>query len=136
LLGAFALTDVSEFDIKFRKIASWYIEFGEMIGELWIKYDVFTFAVDKKIGFDKDLAEKKTRVPVLSFNGYQANKILVKVEKIIKRKIKYRFAQLGFYSKFNCDPDKNIYKSGDIFDKLDKWYGMRPDRLKYQNPTQ
>jgi hypothetical protein len=121
-LAAFALTDVSEIDIKFRKIASFYISFTEFMSDLFIKYIVYRFDVDKENNFDMEKATKVTRVPVVKFNGYQANKIINKIEQFIKKRIKFRFQELGFFSKFNADPDHSCYTPWYLFEYLNTYY--------------
>lgn len=121
-LGTFALTDAREIDLKFRRISSYYLAFSDMLGGLILKYHIYNFDLDKEQNFDSENALRLTKVPVVKFNGYMANKILEKVQKLIRRRIKYRFAQLGFFSKFNADPDTHIYEEWQLFRFLDNHY--------------
>lgn len=102
---------------------------------MFLTYEIFDFVTDKTNNLDLDKATKRTALPIVKFNGYAANKVLAKVEKLVRRKIRYRFAELKFKSKFNCDPDTDIYEPGSIFKKLDKYYESRPDGFKYESPT-
>lgn len=108
--GSFALTDANEFDKKFRKISKWYITFGEAFSEALLKYDVYTFETDKENNLDMERAKRMTKSSVYKLNGYVVNKAVAWLERVIRRKIRFRFAELGFFSKFNCDPDTDVYE--------------------------
>jgi hypothetical protein len=120
--AVFALTSANEIDLKFRKISSFYISLSDFLGWLFIKYKVYYFDLDRTNNFDIEIAKEVSKVPIIKFNGYKANKIINRFEKIIRHRIKFRFNELWFFSKFNADPDTNIYTSGDLFRFLDHYY--------------
>lgn len=134
-LGTFALTDAREIDLKFRRISSFYLAFSDMLGGLILKYHIYNFDLDKEQNFDSENAKKLTKVPVVKFNGYVANKIVEKVQNLIHKRIKFKFtvpllkwtiqvpfSELWFFSKFNADPDCDIYESGYLFEYLNWFY--------------
>lgn len=128
----FALTDVSEFDKKFRRISSYYVNFSKVMGDLFIKYDVFTFETDKEKNFDIEMAKRLTKTSVWKLNGYAANKVITKLETLIRKRIRFRFKELGFYTKFNCDPDTDVYPEGKIFEYLNDWYESHPFGKRFE----
>lgn len=121
-LCTFALTSASELDLKFRRISNFYLSFGEALWWLFIKYDVYNFDIDKENNFEMDKATKRTKVPVIKLNWYYVNKIINKIEKLIRRRIKFRFKELWFKTKFNADPDVDIYEEWYLFEYLNKYY--------------
>lgn len=137
-LCAFALTDRDEIDRKFKRISSHYVSIGESINGLLMKYNVYTAKFDKDWNFDTDTSEKLTKVPATHFNGWQWNKLVVApLEKLLKRRLPnflkfLRAKELWFFSKFNADPDVDIYKPWMLFEYLEKKYAN--DRgEKYKN---
>lgn len=92
--GIFALTDAGEFDRKFRRISAFYITFTEAFSSLFVKYNVFEFSTDKESNLDLERAKKLTKTSVYKMNGYAINKVIAKVESLIRRRIPFRFAEL------------------------------------------
>lgn len=130
--GTFALTDADEFDKKFRRISSYYVSFRSALNGLFIVYDVYTFATNKEKHFDLEMATRLTKTSVWKLNGYEANKVINRIESLIRRRIKFRFAELDFFSKFNCDPDTDIYEEGKLFEYLEDWYKNHSDAQKFR----
>jgi len=89
---------------------------------------VFMSKFDKDGNFDTDETLKLTKVPASHFNGYQWNRIFIApLEKLIRRRLPkwmegLKAKELGFFSKFNADPDVDIYTAGDLFKYLDNFY--------------
>ena len=89
---------------------------------------------DKDGNFETDENLKLTKVPATHINGYQWNKVFVApIEKLMLRRLPkfmefLRAKELGFFSKFNADPDTDIYKPGDLFRYLDQFYANNNDR--------
>lgn len=133
-LVAFALTDRDEIDRKFKRISSHYVSIWEAMWELIIKYNVFISKFDKDGNFETDDTLKLTKVPATHINGYQWNKRIVwPFERLIRRRLPkflsfLRVRELWFFSKFNADPDEDIYTPWDLFKYLDNFYLNNPSR--------
>lgn len=132
-LLVFATQKEKELDVKFRRLSTFYIEMKDWVNGFFYGYDVRSFETDKRENLDKEKATKFTKLPAVFLNWYMFNLVLNKIEKriskIIKKefKFKFRFFELDFFSKFNADPDYNIYKKWDLFRYLDNYYKEKKD---------
>lgn len=132
-LMVFATQESWELDVKFRRLSSYYIRVFDYLDWIVYWYNVFEFVVDREQNMNLESAKRFTRVPVWMLNFYKFNVIINKIERRFKRKIKFRFSQLKFFSKFNADPDRNIYTKGDLLVKLNNYYKNEKDKYKHTN---
>jgi len=132
-LMIFATQEASELDVKFRRLSSYYIRVFDKINELIYWYNVFEFKIDKENNMNLEQAKRFTKVPVWKINGYKLNIFINKIEKIIRKKIKYRFKQLPFQNKFNANPENSIYKPWDMQRKLNEYYKKQNNKFIHTN---
>jgi len=131
-----------ELDVKFRRLSTYYINTGEKANWILYYYNVYSFITDKENNLNLEKAKKYTKIPVYRISFYQLNNIIKNFEyklnwlnkyherlnKILHfelfspRRIKKRFSQLEFHTKYNVNPDINTYKSEDLFKKLNEFY--------------
>lgn len=145
-LFIFATQNADELDIKFRRLATFYVNTWSKFKWWVFWYNVYFFKNNanwRKLE-DDDL-QKINKAPIIKINKYKLNNIIIKInlwflwlkrkywfEKLYK--INYKFDELNFSSKFNCCPDNSIYKPWDIYIYLDKFYKkekLKKDLTKY-----
>lgn len=134
-----------ELDVKFRRLSTFYINTLEKINWLIYWYNVYSFVTDKENNLNIEKANKYTKIPVIKLNLYFINKVFKKIQYKLnalnkyhdklnyilhydlfsERKIKFRFNQLDFHTKYNVNPDIDTYTPGDLFKKLDNFYKQK-----------
>lgn len=133
-LFVFATQNADELDIKFRRLSTFYVNTWRKANDWLYWYDVYFFA-NNSIGRKMDESEmtKINKAPIIKINKYKLNNIIIKINHFflnLKRKykflklfkIKFVFDELQFNTKFNCNPDYDIYKPWYIFEFLNDFY--------------
>ena len=141
-LMIFATQNADELDLKFRRLSTYYINTYDMLNDWLYWYNIYYFS-NNLSWWKKEIDDltKINKTPIFFLNKYKLNNIILKLNiwfLQIKRKyqnfkmikIKYRFDELDFNSKFNADPDFNTYKENDLFKYLDKFYRNKENRKK------
>lgn len=130
----FATQNADELDLKFRRLATYYVNTWDKFNDYLYWYNIFYFqnnSIWRKL--DESELYQINKAPIIKINKYKLNNIIIffnmfflkikrKYQKIKLFKIKYRFDELNFNSKFNCDPDNSIYKPWYLFTYLDNFY--------------
>lgn len=133
-LFIFATQNADELDIKFRRLSTFYVNTWSKFSDWFFWYNIYFFqnnSAGRKI--EDDELYKINKAPIFFINKFKLNNYIFKINMWfleLKRKynrlklykIKFRFNELQFHSKFNCDPDYDIYKPWDIYIFLDKFY--------------
>ncbi len=145
-LFIFATQNADELDIKFRRLATFYVNTWSKLRWWFFWYNVFYFNNNSSWRkLEDDELKKINKAPIIKLNKYKLNNIIIKINLFLlnlKRKfnflklykINYRFSELVFSSKFNCSPNHSTYKPWDIFIYLDKFYKkekIKKDLTKY-----
>jgi len=134
-LFIFATQNADELDIKFRRLSTFYVNTWSNLWDWFFGYNIYFFENNlnwRKI--NEEEMKKINKAPIFKLNKYKLNNIIFKINRKLldwKRKynwvkklykINYRFDELDFHSKYNCDPDNSIYKPWYLFEYLDKFY--------------
>jgi len=144
-LCALATQDLDDLDLKLRRLASYEIDTLNYWG-IFFGYNFFHYILNKRKTKEED-DQREYRIinkfPVLFFNTYSFNYLIEDYERIYNELMMYVFRkankilrknwiwkfrtferkkELDFQSKFNVKLEKSIYKKGDLFRKLNKFY--------------
>jgi len=145
-LCALATQDLDDLDLKLRRLASYEIDTLNYWG-IFFGYNFFKYELNKRKTQKEDDAREYRIInkffPVLFFNTYSFNFLIADFERIYNGLFMYgyrkankifgknwiwkfrtfeRKKELDFQSKFNVKLEKSIYKKGDLFKKLNRFY--------------
>lgn len=147
-----ATQDIEELDLKLRKLASYEID---TLNYFWIFFGLnfYRFYLNKRQtqkAKDEKAFNKLNKMPVLYFNNYVYNTYITAFEnfynnfrkkrikrynKLFKKNVLFvkkefqRKKELDFETKFNVKIDVSIYKSWDLFKKLNEFYKNKKKNL-------
>lgn len=143
----FTTQNADELDLKFRRLATYYINTWDSFNDWFFWYNIFYFDTNlAKQKLNESDLQRINKTPIIKLNKYKLNNIILdwnffihklfrkyKKSFIKKFDIKFRFDELQFNSKFNADPEHSIYNPWDLMIYLNNFYKNKKniDKINY-----